>query len=44
MSQTRFGYEAMGDPAFVKKLKGGRELRPKTVARIEKFIQERTEK
>lgn len=44
MSRTRFSYECMGDPAFMRKLEVGRVLRPKTVERIEKFIKERTPK
>jgi hypothetical protein len=44
MSRTRFSYECMGDPAFITKLERGRELRPKAVKRIEKFIKERSAK
>lgn len=44
MSRTQFGYECMGDPAFVKRVEEGRQLRPKTVVRIEKFIEARLPK
>lgn len=36
---ARFGREVMGDPRFVFDLRNGREPRPRTVARIRKFLE-----
>lgn len=36
---ARFGREAIGDPRFVFDLRNGREPRPRTVARIRKFLE-----
>jgi len=36
---ARFGREALGDPRFVFDLRNGREPRPRTVARIRKFLE-----
>ena len=36
---ARFGREAMGDPRFVFDLRNGREPRPRTIARIRKFLE-----
>ena len=36
---ARFGREAMGDPRFVFDLRRGREPRPRTIARIRKFLE-----
>lgn len=40
MSATRFGYLSIGDPALVRDLRSGRVLRPGTVQKIQKFIEE----
>ena len=40
ISQTRFGYVVMGDPAFVGRLRNGREIRPTTRARVEAGLQD----
>ncbi len=36
---ARFGREAMRDPRFVFDLRNGREPRPRTVARIRRFLE-----
>ena len=36
---ARFGREEMGDPRFVFDLRNGREPRPRTVARIRRFLE-----
>ena len=36
---ARFGREVMGDPRFVFDLRNGREPRPRTVARVRKFLE-----
>jgi hypothetical protein len=36
---ARFGHEAMRDPRFVFDLRNGREPRPRTVARIRRFLE-----
>lgn len=36
---TRFGREVMGDPRFVFDLRNGREPRPRTEARIRRFLE-----
>jgi hypothetical protein len=36
---ARFGREVMGDPRFVFDLRNGREPRPRTIARIRKFLE-----
>ena len=36
---ARFGRDAMGDPRFVFDLRNGREPRPRTVARIRRFLE-----
>jgi len=36
---ARFGREAMGDPRFVFDLRNGREPRPRTIARIRRFLE-----
>lgn len=36
---ARFGREVMGDPRFVFDLRNGREPRPRTVARIRRFLE-----
>lgn len=35
---TRFGREAVGDPCFVFDLRDGREPRPKTIARVVRYL------
>lgn len=40
MSQTRFGYQFFGDPAFIMKMRRGRIYRTKMVERIEKMFAE----
>ena len=36
---ARFGRQVMGDPRFVFDLRRGREPRPRTVARIRRFLE-----
>lgn len=38
MPETKFGRLAVHDPRFVSDLRAGREPRPSTIARIERFI------
>jgi hypothetical protein len=38
MDHTRFGKEALNDPAFVSRLRAGKDVRTRTVERIRKFI------
>ncbi|UZK66102.1 hypothetical protein [Sphingomonas sp. M1-B02] len=38
MSATRFGRLAIGDPCLVHDLRRGRELRPRTIARLDAFL------
>lgn len=38
MSRTQFGYEAVGDPGFVKSVEAGREPRFHTRMRVQRFI------
>ncbi len=38
MPPTRFGREAVGDPCFVFDLRDGREPRPKTIARVVRYL------
>ena len=39
IAPARFGRQAMGDPRFVFDLRRGREPRPRTVARIRRFLE-----
>ena len=39
LSPARFGRDAMGDPRFVFELRGGREPRPRTVAKVLAYLQ-----
>lgn len=41
MTATGFGRTALNDPRLVHDLRRGRELRPRTAARIRAFIDER---
>jgi hypothetical protein len=41
MTPTRFGREALGDPMFVSGLRHGREPRPRTVARVLDYIEQK---
>ena len=38
MAPTRFGREAVGDPRLIADMKNGRELRDKTIARIQAWL------
>ena len=38
MSATRFGYAAVGDPGFVRKLRTGHDFRISTLERAQAFI------
>lgn len=38
MPETRFGRDAIRDPNLVADLRGGRQLRPRTVQRIEAYL------
>jgi len=38
MSQSHFGYVHFGDPAFILKMRQGRQFRRKMVDRIEKVL------
>lgn len=40
MSESRFGRLAAGDPALVRTLRAGRELREATRQRVESFMEE----
>ena len=40
MSQTKFGYVHFGDPAFMKKMRDGRNFRRPMIAKIEKLLEE----
>ena len=39
MTPTRFGREALGDPMLIRDLLRGRELRPRTLARLLAHLQ-----
>lgn len=39
VSQTKFGYSAVGDPAFVAKLRKGRQPRASTVEKVEATLE-----
>jgi hypothetical protein len=39
MAATRFGREALGDPAFVHDLRSGREPRKRTIDRVVEFLE-----
>jgi hypothetical protein len=39
MAATRFGREALGDPAFVHDLGNGREPRQRTIDRVVEFLE-----
>lgn len=38
IAPSRFGRDAVGDPAFVADIRSGREARPKTDKRVRTFI------
>ena len=38
VAPTRFGKEALGDPRFVFDLRNGRDPRPRTVARVIRYL------
>jgi hypothetical protein len=38
MSPTRFGVEALGDRAFMNRLRAGSEIRTDTIDKIDRFI------
>ena len=38
MKKSAFGLQAVGDPNLIRNLEGGRELRGKTVRRVQDFI------
>ena len=38
LKSTRIGREAMGDPAFVRSLRMGRQMRPETEARLNAWL------
>ena len=38
MAESRFGRQAVGDPALVRDVRNGRNLRPVTIARVQAFI------
>jgi 2,4-dienoyl-CoA reductase-like NADH-dependent reductase (Old Yellow Enzyme family) len=40
LAPTRFGREALNDPRFVHDLRKGSEPRPKTEARVRKFMED----
>lgn len=40
MSQTKFGYTHFGDPAFVKKMREGRQFRQPMIVKIEALLTE----
>lgn len=40
MPPTKFGRLAINDPRLVKDMRDGRELRPATAARVERFLAE----
>ena len=40
MSQTKFGYVHFGDPAFVKKMREGRQFRAPMTAKIKTILEE----
>jgi 2,4-dienoyl-CoA reductase-like NADH-dependent reductase (Old Yellow Enzyme family) len=39
VAPTRFGRDVLGDPRFVFDLRRGREPRPRTVKRVQSFLQ-----
>lgn len=41
MDHTRFGKEALNDPAFVSRLRAGKDVRTKTIERIRTFMASR---
>jgi hypothetical protein len=40
MPETKFGRLAVGDPRLIRDIRNGRELRARTIARIEAFLAE----
>lgn len=40
MSQSRFGYVHFGDPAFIKKMREGRQFRRSMIDKIENVLKE----
>ena len=44
MKPTRFGREALGDPRLISDIKNGRELRDRTLARIQAWLDEQEQK
>ena len=44
MKPTRFGREALGDPRLISDIKNGRELRDRTIARIQAWLDEQERK
>lgn len=40
ISQTKFGYVHFGDPAFIKKMREGRNFRRPMIVRIENLLKE----
>jgi hypothetical protein len=42
MSPSRFGREAMGDPAFVEDLRMGRKPRQATLERVRKYLEDQS--
>jgi hypothetical protein len=42
MSPSRFGREAMGDPAFVEDLRTGRKPRQTTLDRVRKYLEDQS--
>lgn len=40
VTETRFGRQALGDPNLMRQLRSGRQLRPRTVARLISYLNE----
>lgn len=40
ISATRFGYEAAGDPGFLRKLRDGHDFRVSTLERVQAYLNE----
>lgn len=40
IKETSFGRRALGDPNFVRQLRSGRQLRPRTIARVVSYLNE----
>lgn len=43
VSDSRLGRDAVGDPNFMRQVRSGRQIRPRTVERLRKYMLEHAE-